>query len=84
MCMTMMVLRYLPHTCTCTWCYIQRDGGNEIIALLVLRTMQPYNLLKLNFTLTMRLTLAILGRPPGRALFNIKSRTLRGLTTTFC
>ena len=24
----------------------------------------------------MRLTLAILGRPPGRALFNVKSRTL--------
>ena len=31
----------------------------------------------------MRLTLAILGRPPGRALFNVKSRTLRVLTAVF-
>ena len=48
MCMTMMILRDLPHTCTCTWC------------------------------------LAILGRSPGRALFNVKSRTLRVLTIAFC
>jgi len=53
------------------------------MALPVLRTREPYNLLKLNFTLTMRLTLAILGRPPGRALFNVKSRTLRVLTLVF-
>ena len=32
----------------------------------------------------MRLTLAILGRPPGRVLFNVKSRTLRVLTMAFC
>ena len=32
----------------------------------------------------MRLTLAILGRPPSRALFNVKSRTLRVLTMVFC
>ena len=31
----------------------------------------------------MSLTLAILGRPPGRALFNVKSRTLRVLTAVF-
>ena len=31
----------------------------------------------------MRLTLAILGRPPGRALFNVKSMTLRVLTAVF-
>ena len=31
----------------------------------------------------MRLTLAILGRPPGRALFNVKSRTLRVLAIAF-
>ena len=83
MCMTMMILRDLPHTCTCTWCCIQRDSGNKIMALLVLRTRELQNLFKLNFTLTMRLTLAILGRPPGRALFNVKSRTLRVLTLAF-
>ena len=76
-------LRDLPHTCTCTWCCIQRDSGNKIMALLVLRTRELWNLFKLNFTLTMRLTLAILGWPPGRALFNVKSRTLRVLTTVF-
>ena len=30
----------LPHTCSCTWCCIQRDGGKEIMALLVLRTRE--------------------------------------------
>ena len=84
MCRALMNLRDLPHTCVGTWCCIQQDGGNEIMALPVLRTLEPYNLLKLNFTLTMRLTLAILGRPPGRALFNVKSRTLRVLTMAFC
>ena len=29
------------------------------------------------------MNLVILGRPPGRALFNVKSRTLRVLTTAF-
>ena len=84
MCMTMMILRDLPHTCTCTWCYIQRDGGNEIMALPILRTREPYNLFKLNINLTMRLTLAILRWPPGMDLFNVKSRTLRVLTMAFC
>ena len=55
MCMTMMILRDLPHTCTCTWCYIQRDSGNKIMALLVLRTRDLQNLFKLNINLTMRL-----------------------------
>ena len=31
----------------------------------------------------MSMYLVILGRPPGRALFNVKSRTLRALTTAF-
>ena len=84
MCMTMMILRDLPHTCTCTWCCIQWDSGNKIMDLLVLRTRELWNLFKLNFTLTMRLTLAILGWPPGRALFNVKSRTLKVLTMVFC
>jgi len=84
MCMTMMILRDLPHTCTCTWCCIQRDSGNKIMALLVLRTRDLSNLFKLNINLTMKLTLAILGRPLGRALFNVKSRTLRVLTIAFC
>ena len=83
-CMAMMHLRDLPHTCACTWCCIQRDSGNRIMALLVLRTRELCNLFKLNFTLTMRLTLAILGWPPGRALFNIKSRTLKVLTMVVC
>ena len=74
----------LPHTCACTWWCIQRDSGNKIMAQLALRTRELENLFKLNFTLTMRLTLAILGRPPGRALFNVKSRTLRVLTMVFC
>ena len=84
MCMTMIILRDLPHTCTCAWCCIQRDGGNEIMALPVLRTREPYNLFKLNINLTMRLTLAILGWRPGRALFNVESRTLRVLTAMIC
>ena len=33
--------------------------------------------------ISMSTNLVILGRPPGRALFNVKSRTLRVLTTTF-
>ena len=53
------------------------------MALLVLRTRELKNLFKLNFTLTMRLTLAILGRPPSRALFNVKSRTLSVLIAVF-
>ena len=64
MCRALMNLRDLPNTCACTWCCIQRDGGNEKMALPVLRTREPYNLLILNFTLTMRLTLAILGDLP--------------------
>ena len=32
----------------------------------------------------MSTNLVILGRPPGRALFNVKSRTLRALTMAFC
>ena len=32
----------------------------------------------------MRLTLVILRQPPGRTLFNVKSRTLRVLTMVFC
>ena len=84
MCRSLMNLQDLPYTCACTWCCIQWDGGNEIMALPVLRTREPYNLFKLNINLTMRLTLAILGRPPGRALFNVKSRTLRVLTIAFC
>ena len=32
----------------------------------------------------MSTNLMILGRPPGRALFNVKSRTLRPLTMAFC
>ena len=32
----------------------------------------------------MRTNLVILGRPPGRALFNVKSRTLRVLTMVSC
>ena len=71
-----------PHLCL--YLVLYSTSGNEIVALLVLRTREPYNLLKLNFTLTMRLTLAILGRPPGRALFNVKSRTLRALTMVSC
>ena len=84
MCMARMNLWDLSHTCACTWWCIQRDGGNEIVALPVLRTREPYNLLKLNFTLTMRLTLVILGPPPGRTLFNVKSRTLRAFTMVSC
>ena len=34
--------------------------------------------------LGMSMNLVILGRPPGRALFNVKSRTLRALTMVFC
>ena len=34
--------------------------------------------------ISMSTNLVILGRPPGRALFNVKSRTLRVLTTAFC
>ena len=79
-----MNLRDLPHTCACTWCCIQQDGGKEIMALPVLRTRELQNLFKLNFTLAMRLTLVILGRPPGGALFNVKSRTLKVLTMVFC
>ena len=82
--MALMLLRDLPHTCSCTWCCIQRDGGNEIMALPILRTREPYNLFKLNINLTMRLTLAILRWPPGMDLFNVKSRTLRVLTMAFC
>ena len=72
--------RDLPTLMIVPGAVFKQNGGNEIMALPVLRTLEPYNLLKLNFTLTMRLTLAILGRPPGRALFNVKSRTLRVLT----
>ena len=54
------------------------------MALLVLRTRELENLFKLNFALTMSLTLAILGQPPGRALFHVKSRTLKVLTMVFC
>ena len=34
--------------------------------------------------INMSTNLVILGRPPGRALFNVKSRTLRVLTMVFC
>ena len=34
--------------------------------------------------ISMSTNLVILGRPPGRALFNVKSRTLRVLTMAFC
>ena len=33
--------------------------------------------------ISMSMNLVILGRPPSRALFNVKSRTLRVLTTAF-
>ena len=33
--------------------------------------------------ISMSTNLVVLGRPPGRALFNVKSRTLRVLTTVF-
>ena len=79
----MTVLRDLPPH-LCLYLVVYSTSRNEIVALLVLRTREPYNLLKLNFTLAMRLTLAILGRPPGRALFNVKNRTLRVLTMVFC
>ena len=34
--------------------------------------------------ISMSTNLVILGRPPGRALFNVKSKILRVLTMTFC
>ena len=61
----------------------KQDGGNKIMALSLLRTQEALKFISNKFTLTMRLTLAIIGRPPGRALFNVKSRTLRVLTMAF-
>ena len=36
-----MNLQDLPHTCAYTWCCIQRDSGNKIMALPVLETREP-------------------------------------------
>jgi len=82
-CMTMMVLRDLPHTCACTWCCIQTKWWKRNYSSAGFKNQGALNLLKLNINLTMRLTLAILEWPPGRALFNVK-RTLRVLIMEFC
>jgi len=40
-CMCVKAPRDLPHTCSYTWCFIQKQkGGNKIMVLTVLRTRE--------------------------------------------
>ena len=51
----------------------KQDGGNKIMALSLLRTQEALKFISTKFTLTMRLTLLILGLPPEWAFLKSKA-----------
>ena len=51
----------------------KQDGGNKIMALSLLRTQEALKFISTKFTLTMRLTLLILGLPPERDFLKSKA-----------